>query len=85
MRSLSALRAPREGDPFRGEIRARNVTRVQPHGLSVVRVATPPGWMMVGASRQLLTDGASHFSKAHLDARMVVGAKVRSSTAAANC
>jgi hypothetical protein len=54
----------------------RMLLRVQPHGLSVFRVATPPGLVGIGASRQLGIDGARNFGKGHLDAQAAVPAKL---------
>src|SRR5260221_1840936 len=57
----------REDDLLRCEVRAAGVADVQPDCLRVLRVAAPPGRVLVGTGRQLFPDDLGHLGEGHLD------------------
>lgn len=62
-----ALRGPREDDDLGWKIRAGCVAGIQPYRLGVLRVAAPPGQVLIGAVRQLLAYDPGDLAEGHLD------------------
>ena len=75
-RAPRALSGPHEDDLLGSQIRAGRVTRIQPNGLGVFRVATPPGWVLICAARQVLSDDLGDFGEGHLYPRTTCRAEM---------
>jgi hypothetical protein len=65
--TLSVLPSLREDNSLGRQVGTGDIPRIQPDGLSVLRVAAPPSWMLVSAARQSITYGLSHLVEGHFD------------------